>query len=46
MIDFKDHPKVACGAMLEASKISRCDIFGLDNFLPEIISPNVQAFLK
>jgi hypothetical protein len=46
MSDFKDHSKVTSGAMLEASKVSRCDILGLDNFLPEIVSPNVQAFLE
>jgi hypothetical protein len=46
MSDFEDHPKVTPGAILEASEVSGCNILGLDNFLPEIKSPIVQAFLE
>jgi hypothetical protein len=46
MSDFEDHPKVACGTILEASKFSGCNILRLDNFLPEVKGSVVQTFLQ
>lgn len=43
--DFEDHPEIAPRAMFEASEFGGCNIVSLDNFLPKIIGPIIQAFL-